>query len=721
MPYVAHRQSLVEAFAPPTAMEREMRAMGQVGTLFAIVTKLATATSAVEWKLWRKAKSGKKEDRTEVTTHLALQIWNKPNEYYTRSEFVESFQQHSELTGESWWVVSRDPRSSLPLELWPVRPDKMRPVPDAQDFIVGYIYTGPSGEQIPLERDQVIMLRSPNPLDPYRGMGPVQTILPDLTASNMAAQYVANFFANSAEPGGIIEVEKRLSDDEFDEMTTRWREQHQGVSNAHRVAILEQAKWVDRKYTMKDMQFAELRTSSSEIIREAFGFPKPLLGSVDDVNRANAEAAEYVFAKWLIVPRLDRIKGALNSDWLKLFYPKGAEPDVEFDYETPVPEDKEFESANKKATAETVAIYLAQGFDPADVLDMLNVPELAMVAVAEAAPVDDNKAAALVEAVQKVYLGVGVVLTTEEARTILNTMGAGLAPGVPEELVKPEPAAEPDAFGEQTAGPGQAQNLAPSRRQYWPTNAAKLPDDDMPDLTKIQTQWQDMLTRLLEEWTGITENQRHALLEQVEDIVASGRKDDLLALGAPTEEAAAALLQAMVSLGSAAAAKVVEEAEDQDVEITPVPPRADSLAEVAQVAAGQLAMGLVLSTIRETLRVWGPDVTPAGVRALVAEQLARLTDAQPRAVLGSALTQAQRQGRMNTLLAAPTAAWYASEQLDKNTCGPCAAVNGKWLGNSIIENVNRLYPTGGYIDCDGRDRCRGQVIGVWRPEQVGDR
>lgn len=56
-----------------------------------------------------------------------------------------------------------------------------------------------------------------------------------------------------------------------------------------------------------------------------------------------------------------------------------------------------------------------------------------------------------------------------------------------------------------------------------------------------------------------------------------------------------------------------------------------------------------------------------------------------------------------------------------HNCGPCKAVNGKWLGNSIIENVNRLYPTGGYIDCQGRDRCRGQVIGIWRPKQVGDR
>lgn len=721
VPYVAARGGVQNLFAPPGPMVAEMTAFGQVGTLFAIVTKCANATSQVEWKLWRKAKSGKKEDRTEVGVHLALQIWNKPNSFYTRQEFVESTQQHMELVGESWYVVSRDPRSSLPLELWPVRPDKMTPVPDADDFLVGYIYTGPNGEQIPLEVDQVIMLRSPNPLDPYRGMGPVQTILPDLNASNMAAQYVANFFANSAEPGGIIEVDKRLSDDEFDEMTTRWREQHQGVSNAHRVAILEQAKWVDRKYSMKDMEFGALRASSSEMIREAFGFPKPMLGTVEDVNRANAEAAEYVFAKWLIVPRLERIKGALNNDFLPLFYPPGAEPDVEFDYETPVPENAELAMAERANKATVAGQYLTMGFDSAAVLEMLDIPQLTMATVEAAAPVDDDSAARLVEAVQKIYLGAGTVITVEEARTILNTMGANLAPGLPEELAKPEPEPAADPFGD-PVGPGQATNLAPRRHHHWPvSNAKKLPDSEHPDLTRVQTEWQAALDHLLGQWPDITGAQKQELLQQIDRIVSSGQVTDLLTLTTSTQAATLLIQQAMVALGSSAAGHVVDEAADQDVDITPVPPRAEGLASIAQVVAGQLSAGLVLSAIREALRLWNPAATAADVTKGVAEQLAKLTDAQPKALLGSALTQAQRQGRMNTMLAAPTAAWYASEQLDNNTCGPCAAVNGKWLGNSIIENVNRLYPTGGYVDCEGRDRCRGMVIGVYRPEQVGDR
>jgi HK97 family phage portal protein len=352
----------------------EMRAMGSVGTLFAIVSRLANATSQVEWHLYRKAKSGRPEDRTEVTAHAALDLWNKPNPFMPRQEFVESFEQHIELTGEGWLVAARDPRSSIPLELWPVRPDRIAPVPDPDAFICGYMYTSPDGQQIALNLDQVIQLRMPNPLDPYRGMGPVQAILADLDSSRYSAEWNANFFRNSAQPGGILEVDRTLGDDEFDQLRLRWNEQHRGVANAHRVAILEKAKWVDRKYTQQDMQFAELRAQSREVIREAFGFPKPLLGSVDDVNRANAEAGELVFARWLIVPRLERIKAALNNDLLPLFGPTAV--GLEFDYCSPVPEDAEAENAELTAKSNAAAALAGAGWAPDDVLHAVGLPPM---------------------------------------------------------------------------------------------------------------------------------------------------------------------------------------------------------------------------------------------------------------------------------------------------------------------------------------------------------
>ena len=358
----------------------QMQTYGSVGTLFAIVDGLALGTSQVDWKLYRKHLDGRRryahesmDERQEVTSHLALKVWNKPNPFYTRQLFTQSTQQHVDLTGEGIWVIDRA-GTPWPSEMWPVRPDRIEPVPDAEKFISGWIYHSPDGEKIPLNNDEVIQLKMPNPLDPYRGMGPVQSVLIDLDATKQSAEWNRNFFLNSAEPGGIIELEEELDDTEFSKFRERWNEQHRGVSAAHRVAILEKGKWVDRKYTQRDMQFAELRDVSREVIREAFRFPKPMLGTVEDVNRANAEAGEVVFARWSIVPRLERIKQALNEHFLPMF--GDTAQGVEFDYCNPVPEDREMEAKELTAKANAAKALADAGWDRAGILKAVGLPEI---------------------------------------------------------------------------------------------------------------------------------------------------------------------------------------------------------------------------------------------------------------------------------------------------------------------------------------------------------
>ncbi len=384
VPFASRTHSYARGlFGTSRSTTAQLDSMGAVGTLFAIVNRTAKAEAGVEWGLFRKAKSGKKEDRKQVTSHAALDLWNQPNPFYTQSEFVEAGAQHKQLTGEQWWVIARRPNVNLPLEMWPVRPDRITPVPHPEKFLTGYMYTGPDGQEVALRTEDVIFIRTPHPTDPYRGIGPVQALLTDLDAVRYSAEWNRNFFLNSAEPGGIIEVPNGLSDPEFDQLRERWNEQHKGIANAHRVAILEHGQWKDRKYTQRDMQFAELRTLSSEVIREAFGFPKPMLGTTEDVNRANGDAGERMFARWLVVPDLEAVRDALNHRLLPLF---GA-TDVEFDFVNPVPADTETEAVTLTARANAAkALADAQLWEPDDILSAVGLPEMRRAAAAPAAP-----------------------------------------------------------------------------------------------------------------------------------------------------------------------------------------------------------------------------------------------------------------------------------------------------------------------------------------------
>ncbi|MFE1192920.1 phage portal protein [Streptomyces olivaceoviridis] len=415
VPFASHSATYGGVFGASRTAEGQMRAMSAVGTLFAIVDRTANATALVDWKLWRKAKSGRKEDRTEVTAHAALDLWNRPNPFMPRQEFVESSTQHYDLTGETEWVIRQHPAANIPLEMWPVRPDRMTPVPDRDAFLRGWVYTSPDGEQIPLELNEVIQLRRPNPLDPYRGLSPVLSILPDLDTSRYASEWSRAFFVNSAQPGGIIEVPQALSDDQFDELRDRWNEQHRGVGNAHRVAILEHGKWVDRTISQRDMQFVELRGATADRIREAYGISKTAIGDFEDINRASALAAKSWFAEQQTIPRLERIKAALNHELLPMYGPTAA--GLEFDYEPPTPPDPEIEAQQLTARSAAAAVLVREGFDPAGVLSAVGLPEIPYAgrpaAPAPSAPVaawDDAVAGLLGEDIENAQRWVAVAV-----------------------------------------------------------------------------------------------------------------------------------------------------------------------------------------------------------------------------------------------------------------------------------------------------------------------
>ncbi|MDQ7910249.1 phage portal protein [Phytohabitans sp. ZYX-F-186] len=384
VPYVSHDYTVGVGVGLAQTRDRggQLAAMSGNGTVFSIVDRLATSTAAVDWHMHRT-----RIDTTKVCPiceqpgvvlvkdHLALRIWNKPSDFFTRQELVEAGQQHFDLTGETWLLVERDERMrGLPLGLWTIRPDRIDPVPSKEKFLVGYIYKSPDGQRIPLDLDEVIQIRRPDPEDPYRGLGAIQAALRDVDSANLAAQWNRNFFLNSAEPGGMIKTDGRLDDDEWNQLRQRWNEQHKGVSRAHRVAILEGYEWIDRKYTNRDMQLTELRILSRDMIREAYGIAKFALGDVDDVNRATAEASKAWFAESATVPRLDRWKQALNNDFLPLFGSTGS--GVEFAYGNPVPPDEEAENAARDSKTSAWATLVTAGADPDDAADVVGLPRM---------------------------------------------------------------------------------------------------------------------------------------------------------------------------------------------------------------------------------------------------------------------------------------------------------------------------------------------------------
>jgi hypothetical protein len=226
-------------------------------------------------------------------------------------------------------------------------------------------------------------MRRPDPTDLYGAVGAVQTVLTDIDASKYASEYNRNFFLNNGMPGGILALDGSMTEPQFKEFSDEWREQHMGVSRAHRVAVLENTKatFMMTGLGQRDMDYVNLIQNARDKMREAWRMHKHMLGTVDDVNRANAQTAEEIFAAWGEVPRLERQKLTLNHQFLPLYGSLGEE--VEFDYEDPVPQNREADARELLGKSQAALWLVNCDFEPHAVLEAVGLPDMPVIELAE--------------------------------------------------------------------------------------------------------------------------------------------------------------------------------------------------------------------------------------------------------------------------------------------------------------------------------------------------
>lgn len=363
--------------------EAQLRTLIYSSTLYQAIRKRGTAVGEVKWHLYQKrdgrGRLSGDEDRREIFRHPALALLERPNPFMSKSFFIETLSMYLDCTGRAYVynLASDAPlfknTARQPLELWPLPPQWMSQVPDPDRFLAGFVFTSPDGQRVPYTTDQVYWFRIPHPIDPYDGLGPVQPLLTTLRSDRLAKLYNEMFFQNSAEPGGVVEAPNGLSKEEWEMLHEDWEAAHRGVANAGRVAVLSRSQWKSTNPTMRDMQFQELLAQSRELILEGTGVSKTMLGQTEDVNRATAEAAENVFAKYTQRESLNRLGEWLNIDYLPRF-PGGDR--YEFEYENPVTDDHEAVNADRDSRAQTVVSLINAGFDPSATLIAFGFPDL---------------------------------------------------------------------------------------------------------------------------------------------------------------------------------------------------------------------------------------------------------------------------------------------------------------------------------------------------------
>lgn len=187
-------------------------------------------------------------------------LHSEPNPIMSSFKLRETLQGHLGFRGNAFCDIELSPRTGVPTALWPLRPDRMqRPVRSDDGRALIYPYTLPSGEVKGLPSARILHLRGLSD-DGVWGYAPITVFREAFGQALAAREYGSRFFGQGARPGGVLQAKGKLSDEVADRMARSWSVAHEGLSNTHRVAVLEEGvEWKSIGMSNEDAQFIELQ------------------------------------------------------------------------------------------------------------------------------------------------------------------------------------------------------------------------------------------------------------------------------------------------------------------------------------------------------------------------------------------------------------------------------------------------------------------------------
>lgn len=317
--------------------DKKSQLMANVGWVYAANQVIADDCSAVRLKLMHKMADG---DEEEVYSHEVLDLLDDPNMVITAKQLWNLYYSYLNLTGEAY-ILKLDQKGN-PLTDKTKLPSALFPLPShlcefhlgERDWNESYVMF--NGDKYPISA--ILRDINPDPENIYQGMSIVRKASLTVDTDIQMKRWNNKLFKNGARPGVVVEVPDQLKDDAYNRLKQQFDEQYRGVGNAFNRVILEGgAKMSPFMMTTQDLDFLESKRFTRDEILAMFKVSGSNLGITEDVNRANAEAQDYAYAKRCIKPRLEQFIDFMNKRLLRPIY--GGE--YVLSYEDPVPENAE--------------------------------------------------------------------------------------------------------------------------------------------------------------------------------------------------------------------------------------------------------------------------------------------------------------------------------------------------------------------------------------------
>lgn len=284
--------------------------------VYRCVSLIARGVGSVPWKLYR--------GETCLETHPLLNLLQAPNPGQSLTRFMEAITSYLLLSGNVY-IEAVMPEQE-PIELYLLRPDRVRVVPGRGGVPEAFLYTlGGKSLTIPVDplngMSRILHIKTFNPLHDWYGMSPIEAAAHSIDQHNAVAGHNLALLQNGARPSGAFIMKpdcdgKIMTAEQRSTLRQDLKDVYESVRNAGRIMILEgDFDWKEMGTSPKDLDFIEGKYLSAREIAQVYGIPPMLVGVPGDATFSNYKEARYHLWEDTILPHLEMIKGELNK-WL---------------------------------------------------------------------------------------------------------------------------------------------------------------------------------------------------------------------------------------------------------------------------------------------------------------------------------------------------------------------------------------------------------------------
>lgn len=261
-----------------------------------------------------------------VEKHPFIDLLRKPNEQQTFFDLTEEAVEYLLLTGNEYEAHEQINSQGQPLELFNLRPSRVTIIPDAETLVGGYLYEVNS-ESIPFTTEEILHFKLPNPTDEHYGLGVVEAGENTFNTEIELTMSLLSFFANKAQPSGILKVNGDIDDDDWEDIKKGWKISHHGSKKVYGTAFLKgDISYQQLGLDPGQIGQIEIAHDTRDRILSMFGVPLGKLG-IRETSEVKDDKEDRFFYKETINPLLMRLMNRRNQ-WLE----KVGWGDIEFRY-----------------------------------------------------------------------------------------------------------------------------------------------------------------------------------------------------------------------------------------------------------------------------------------------------------------------------------------------------------------------------------------------------